>query len=163
MHVLAVGTRAASAVESEAVGERDTGDSDYGALTQACWTALPDDGRRVDRWPTDWNNSRYRAAELSYVRLRLGGVIADGVEPAHPALTFGETGAAGAAMAMALSGVGTGRTLITSGAPGSNGRAAIVVDMGGRNADEPSGRGPERLLHGERHGSHSTMKNRGRI
>ena len=70
---------------------------------------LPGDGRPVERWVTDWNRSRYRAAELSYVRLRLGAPVAEDCAPEHPAFEFGDTGAAGAAMAVALLGATPGR------------------------------------------------------
>ncbi|ABD55929.1 hypothetical protein [Jannaschia sp. CCS1] len=117
------------ALEREPIGEADPGDSDYGAITRACWTALPEDSRPVTRWLTDWNNSRYRAAEMSYLRLRIGEVLADGTEPDHLALRLGETGAAGPAMALAIHGFEAGgRILLTSGAPGSNLRAVVVID-----------------------------------
>ncbi|MBY5931933.1 hypothetical protein KUV51_02875 [Tateyamaria omphalii] len=116
------------ALEQEPVGEFDMGDSDYDGLTRACWAALPQDTAPVTRWLTDWNNGRYRAAELSYVQMRISERLKDGVLPDHPALRFGDTGAAGPAMAIALHANDPGRLLLTCGAPGSNLRAALVVD-----------------------------------
>ncbi|RVV98319.1 hypothetical protein EKE94_05155 [Mesobaculum littorinae] len=116
-------------IDVEEVGEFDLGDSDYAAITASCWDALPDDGRMVDVWVTDWNNSRYRAAELSYLRVRLGSVLAPGCAPAHQALDTGDIGAAGPAFAVALA-LGTpGLMLVTAGSPGSNLRAAIALTL----------------------------------
>ncbi|APX12009.1 hypothetical protein [Tateyamaria omphalii] len=116
-----------TAVQHDEIGEADLGDSAYGARISACWSALPEDCQSITRWLTDWNNSRYRAAELSYVRVRMGERLAVFGEPDHPALQFRGISTAAPAMAVAVHADAPGRLLVTSGAPISNLRAAIVI------------------------------------
>lgn len=95
---------------------------------------LPADLPLVENWYSDWNNSRYRAAELAACAQRLRAeFLPDGLEIEHPALRLGDVGAAGALLALALFGERARRTgevsraLVTSGSWRSGLRAALLA------------------------------------
>jgi hypothetical protein len=110
----------------DTVGEFDDGDSDYTALSDACHAALPK-GSMLAGWFTDWNNSRYRAAELSYAQLRMASRLADDIEMSHLALLLGDTGAAGQGIAMALAATQSGVSLVSGSGPQSRARSVLAV------------------------------------
>lgn len=112
-------------VEIEPVREFDNGGTDYAAMTTAAAAALPaTDG--VSCWITDWNNSRYRAAELSYSELRLRRRLGQNAEISHSPLVFGDVGAAGLGVAMVM-GIMQPSSLLTASISGSGDRAALVL------------------------------------
>ncbi|KGJ06671.1 hypothetical protein SAMN04487972_102283 [Paracoccus halophilus] len=76
-------------VEVEPVREFDEGGTNHAAMTAACAAALPASGGG-SCWITDWDNSRYRAAELSYSELRLRSRLDQNVDISHSPLIFGD-------------------------------------------------------------------------
>lgn len=83
----------------EPIPEHLNQDSAHIGMTEAALSALetcaaqslPPPGHLL----TDWNNSRYKAAEFSYTMLRLTGLLAPGcAEAEHPVQRFGQCGAA---------------------------------------------------------------------
>ncbi|MEM6757862.1 MAG: hypothetical protein AAF601_00140 [Pseudomonadota bacterium] len=121
----------------EPVGEMDNADTLSQAISDSALTALDGLGagrRPVDRFLTDFNNSRYRASEGAYCLHRLvAGYLAEDVEPLYPALEFGDCGAAYFGLAMAqLCAEATQseqplQALILSSTTWSKSRAAIVA------------------------------------
>ncbi|WP_133176169.1 hypothetical protein [Pelagivirga sediminicola] len=86
----------------------------------------------VDTWIGDWNNNRYRAAEMSYAHLRLGRTLATGAERTHAPLIFGETGASGPGLALLMGLMRTGTTLISvSGGTGGHAKSALTMSVPG--------------------------------
>lgn len=110
----------------EPVGEFDDGDSDYVAMTDACLAAIPK-GFQAAAVMTDWNNSRYRAGEMALSVVRLGPHFTGDAEIMHPALDFGDTGAAGQAIALLLALELGGNTLITGSGVLSHKRSALTL------------------------------------
>ncbi len=85
----------------ESVKEDDPGDSNHTGLSSAWWDALgPDADTIADHLWTDWNNGRYRAAQMSYAMVRTTPRLVPGIEPEHVALQFGDTGAAAQLLAL---------------------------------------------------------------
>ncbi|MDO5622974.1 MAG: hypothetical protein Q4G24_16125 [Paracoccus sp. (in: a-proteobacteria)] len=113
------------AVEVEPVREFDDGGTDYAAMTNAAATALPISGG-ISCWITDWNNSRYRAAELSYSELRLRRRLGQSAEIAHSPLIFGDVGAAALGVGLVM-GVTQPSCLLTVSSSGSGARAALSL------------------------------------
>lgn len=74
------------------------------AAFAACEMALESRGtRRIAQWYSDWNNSRYRATELSFSIHRLNSFfLSDHIEPIYPALYFGDTGSASSILSVLL-------------------------------------------------------------
>lgn len=85
---------------TETLREDDDGDSDYSGMSQAWWQALGQGETRVDHLWTDWNNGRYRAAQMSYAMLRSTQRLAADITPEHVSMTFGDTGAAAQLLAL---------------------------------------------------------------
>lgn len=68
-------------------------DSNFSGLSDAGHEALKDfQDVQINDLISDWNNSRYKAAELSYAMLRLSSSFAKPPEPDYPALFYGDTG-----------------------------------------------------------------------
>lgn len=115
-------------VAHDPVGEADAGDSDYAAMTNACVAAIGDSGP-IQHWISDWNNSRYRAAEMSYAQLRLTAQLERPLQVVHPVLRLGDVGAAGPAVALSLAANLEGESLITSsGGRGGHYKGALAVN-----------------------------------
>lgn len=98
-------TGAATAIEK--VKQLDEGESAFSALSDCCFQAIEQSDSssqdlRISTWLADWDNSRYRASELSLALHRLGPHTIDGLEPIYPAINFGNIGAAFGALALAL-------------------------------------------------------------
>ncbi|MFV0475994.1 MAG: hypothetical protein ACK5MQ_17595 [Pikeienuella sp.] len=86
----------------EEAGERSGADSAFTGLSDCALEALDGVEAPVAVVLSDWNNSRYRAAELSYCFHRLSGPhLAAGAEPEYPGVAFGDVGAAFAPLAVA--------------------------------------------------------------
>ncbi|MEL7092865.1 MAG: hypothetical protein AAFN94_14120 [Pseudomonadota bacterium] len=121
----------------EPVGEMDNVDTLSQAISDSALAALDSLGagrRPVDRFLTDFNNSRYRASEGAYCLHRLvEGYLAEDIAPLYPALDFGDCGAAYFGLAMAqLCAEATSveqplQALILSSTTWSKSRAAIVA------------------------------------
>jgi len=92
----------------EPVREYQEADSVFNALSEAAFVAtdLAFSGRRemsISAWIADWNNSRYRATELSFAIHRLNSAcLKSDLLPVFPALQFGDVGAAYGCLAIAL-------------------------------------------------------------
>lgn len=83
---------------TEPVPERLNKDSTHIGMTDAALRALEAHAQKGLSPPahmfTDWNNSRYRAAEFSYTFIRLNGLIQPDIQDLnHPAQRFGQCGA----------------------------------------------------------------------
>lgn len=108
-------------------------DSAHLGLTEAALAALEAHAARglpaPARLLTDWNNSRYRAAEFSYTQLRLTGLLSPAcTEADHPVQRFGQCGAGWFVAALAhLATVPPAETLILSGDEGGAARAALIL------------------------------------
>lgn len=113
-----------AAVETEQVREFDEGGTDFAALSSACRHAI---GETVDipLWMTDWNNGRYRAAELSYCQLRLQYALTDRPDILHLPLIFGDIGAATMGVGLAIA-TAHRTALLTASASKSGYRAAMA-------------------------------------
>lgn len=122
-----VGTLQA-AVATDAVGEADTGDSDYAAMAKVCHDVSTPQ-MQIRLWVSDWNNSRYRAAEFSYAQLRMTQRLHKPLKVIHSALLFGDTGAAGPAISLALALAETPdmALITTSGGLGCRTKGALHV------------------------------------
>ncbi len=118
------------------------GDSCFTGLSQAALNTLAKARDRGLSAPTsllsDWNNSRYRASELSYALVRMSGLLArDGIDPEYPAMRLGHVGSGWLASVCAtiLHGVGEADDLVRSLVLCSNerdgARAACVISVGG--------------------------------
>lgn len=84
-----------AATAQEEAGERSAADSAFTGLSDCALEALDGVEDPVAVVLSDWNNSRYRAAELSYCFHRLSAPhLARGAEPEYPGVAFGDTGAA---------------------------------------------------------------------
>lgn len=115
------------ALAQDQIAEDESGDSDYGAMAQACQNAWLD-GQTVDCLMTNWNNNRFRAAEISYTQLRTQNLQSPEFDVVHPALTFGDLGAAFPGVALALALDQTVNSLVAiSGGPGQHLRGAISL------------------------------------
>lgn len=92
------------ACAAEPVGELDEAETAHTGLSAACHAACGGlGGRRLTHWVSDWNNGRYRAAELAYAQLRVGGRHGEEALEAEPmALAFGDVGAASPVLGLAL-------------------------------------------------------------
>lgn len=117
----------------EPVPERENRDSTHIGLSDAAVSALAIHQKSGFPAPkyvlTDWNNSRYRAAEFSYTLTRLTGLIdAKAEETAHPVHRFGQCGAAwfGTAIA-ALGAYERESALALSGNETDGDRSAFVI------------------------------------
>lgn len=125
---------------TEPVPERAQKDSAHTGLSDAALGALQAHGRSGFALPgqvlTDWNNSRYRAAEFSYALVRLTGLLRPGfVEAEHPAMRFGQCGAAWFAAVMAwLATDGAGACLVLCGNETDGTRGAFVLCLPEANA-----------------------------
>ncbi len=92
----------------EPVTERQENETPFNAMSDstfaACETAFGTDrSRRISHWYADWNNSRYRATELSFAIHRTNAsFLEEQLEPTYPALQFGDTGAAYGLLALCL-------------------------------------------------------------
>lgn len=133
------GLSAASRVET--VKQLDEAQGTYPALASCCFAAIEKinhtDAPRIDAWHADWDNSRYRASELSLALLRVGTeYLADGVEPNYLSPSLGNLGAAYGATALALlagDDAGSG-AIVTAGSTLSGLRAAVLVELGSGQA-----------------------------
>lgn len=126
--------RVSAACEAlEPVPEPLNQDSAHTGLTDAALAALEAHAARGGAAParllTDWNNSRYRAAEFSYTQLRLTGLLSPTcTEADHPVQRFGQCGAGWLAAVLAhLATVPPAETLILSGDEGGAARAALIL------------------------------------
>lgn len=92
----------------ESVKEDQEADSVFTALSEAAFTATEmalknSNERSISAWIADWNNSRYRATELSFAIHRLNAAcLQEGLSPVYPALQFGDVGAAYGCLAIIL-------------------------------------------------------------
>ncbi|MEE9390870.1 MAG: hypothetical protein V3W41_00015 [Planctomycetota bacterium] len=128
-HIFGVGEGA------EPIDEFDQQDSIFTGTSDAAFLAFRDDPTPVNCVITDWNGSRYRAAQLSYTLHRISrDHLVPGTEPESPAPAFGDCGAAFLGVAMlAVHRQVVGRTdgvraLILAGSPASRRRAALVLE-----------------------------------
>jgi len=123
----------------EPVRELESRDGDFTGLSDSAFAAL--DGLQADSGEltaliSDWNNSRYRASEMSYTLHRLAADhLYPGVEPDYPSLTFGDCGAAyfplALVQALALSNpLEPGSAICLSGTTRSGERGAVVLEAG---------------------------------
>ncbi|MFD1798208.1 hypothetical protein FQV27_16715 [Paracoccus aurantiacus] len=114
------------AIETEQVREMDLGGTDFAALTTASRRSI---GERAEipLWLTDWNNGRYRAAELSYCQLRLQYALAEDLVILHLPLIFGDLGAATHGLGLALAAADGNSALLTASTRDSGKRAAIYI------------------------------------
>ena len=126
--------RVSAACEAlEPVPEPLNQDSAHTGLTDAALAALEAHAARGGAAParllTDWNNSRYRAAEFSYTQLRLTGLLSPTcTEADHPVQRFGQCGAGWFAAVLAhLATVPPAETLVLSGDEGGAARAALIL------------------------------------
>lgn len=95
--------------EVEPVKEYQEADSVFTALSEAAfmaaesaWQARRE--RAISGWIADWNNSRYRATELSFAIHRLNPTcLQSDLSPVYPAMQFGDIGAAYGCLAIILS------------------------------------------------------------
>lgn len=138
-----------TATALEKVKQFEEAESAFPALSDCCFEAVEQSGSsshdlRISAWLADWDNSRYRASELSLALHRLGpDHAADGLEPTYPAIDFGNVGAAFGALASALvfervqesvlmnptEALGAGvKNLISAGSTFSGLRSAIVLE-----------------------------------
>lgn len=119
-------TIAGVAIEIEKVREMDLGGTDFAALTTASRRSI---GERagIPLWLTDWNNGRYRAAELSYCQLRLQYALAEDLTILHLPLIFGDLGAATHGLGIGLAAVDGSSALLTASTRCSGKRAAIYI------------------------------------
>lgn len=113
-----------AAVQTERVGEFDEGGTDFAALSSACRYAVGDT-TDIPLWITDWNNGRYRAAELSYCQLRLQYALTDRPDILHLPLIFGDIGAATLGVGLGIA-TAHQNLLLTASASKSGHRAAVL-------------------------------------
>jgi hypothetical protein len=109
-------------------------DSAFTGMSEAALLALDRHGRAGHPAPaqllTDWNNSRYRAAEFSYAMVRLSGLLgATAAEASHPTHQFGQCGAGW--LAAVLGTQSTGSALVLSGNEADGTRGAFVIAFAG--------------------------------
>lgn len=120
----------AVALTQEPVPESANADSAFTGLSEAAHAALDATGAGVGvgRVVSDWNNSRYRASELSYALLRVGSRLTDAdPEPVYPALEFGHTGAAWIGPVLAGPALSGRAALVLCGSDGGVDRAAFTL------------------------------------
>jgi hypothetical protein len=108
-------------------------DSSYNGLSDAAIAALDQHARTGLGAPadvlTDWNNSRYRAAEFSYAVVRMTGQLDAGfAEADHPCQRFGQCGAGWLTAVLASPPPqGDGARLVLCGNEGDGTRGAFVL------------------------------------
>jgi len=102
----------------------DQGQSNYSALSKAWRQALDNNSIPVTNVVSDWNNNRYRAAELSYSMLRASDRLSAGIDVGHISVNFGDLGAAAQLFAMLMSHEGT--SLMSASSRWSGQRSAII-------------------------------------
>lgn len=125
---------------TEPVPEHAGADSAFTGLSDAGHAAAAQAGRPAGMVLSDWNNSRYRASELSYALLRLSERLTlPPPEPVFPALEFGHAGAAWLATACASLAPGGGPALLLCGNDNDGTRAALVLERAGQAMPEPAG------------------------
>lgn len=117
----------AAAAGRERVPEHVEDETTFAGLSDAVVAACDGAGGPLSAWLSDWNNSRYRATELSFAMSRAAAVLGDVPDPEHLAITFGDVGAAYGGLAAALLAArGERRGLVSAGSP-SGLRSAFVV------------------------------------
>lgn len=80
------------------------GESAFSALIDACFAACNQasaDGKVTDKWYADWDNSRYRASELSIVSIASPRPN-DNIELVYLPIELGKTGAAFQSLGVSL-------------------------------------------------------------
>ncbi|WP_323718033.1 hypothetical protein [Paracoccus aminovorans] len=128
---------AALAEAEEPVPAQSERDSAFTGLSDAALAVLDQAERLGLAAPqalfSDWNNSRYRASELSYAMVRMTGLLAqEGIEPIHPAQRFGHVGAGWLATAWATAREAAakgaaGPALVLCGNERDGGRGAFIL------------------------------------
>lgn len=96
----------------EPIGEFQESETRFDAQSEAAFVACEavfkadDCPRSVSHCYSDWNNSRYRATELSFAIHRINPYfLRESLQPSYPALQFGDIGAAYGAVALCIGGI----------------------------------------------------------
>lgn len=132
--------------------EYEQAESAFTALSDAAFAAADMAAPRgqtkwINAWIADWNNSRYRATELSFAMHRLNPFcLQEGVEPVYPSLRLGDVGAAFGCLSIILArsqqsfdaafngsdaDAHTGMGVLISAGSGYSGlRSAVIIQTG---------------------------------
>ena len=124
--------------EIEPIKEFDEAETTFDAMSTACRNSLTSSLRpiqpeeKVSHWYSDWNNSRYRATELSFAIHRMNeDFLEPNLQPTFPALKFGDVGASSMPLALAMALYDdnvNGLGLVTAGSWSSGLRSAIFFE-----------------------------------